>query len=268
MKLTNKRVFCLVTGASRGFGRALAASFTNACVEQGATSVDLLLHARPASHQRLQDVADDLRAACSVPEKLPLSVRTVVCDFGSSPTAVDAVVGSLPAVAPDVAVLFNSAGVCVPGAPDDSEVLTSLLVNAIAPAQLATRFAVSFPSPGSQVYIALVSSKGALAPIPNMGPYCASKAAAEMLHRSVALQHPDARIVLYAPGRMNTDMAGDSNVKAAFGTPTEMILPDPAVSADTLIQLLEEDRFKNGGHLDIADFRVEPRGNVRVARPG
>lgn len=254
MNLTGKRVFCLITGASRGLGRELAVAFTAACADQRASSIEILLHARLTSKAPLESVAQFLADQHRRTDSLHLVARTVYADLSSPTAAVDLLERELPASPPDIALLLNNAGICTPAPPDDADVINrSLTINAVAPGRLAARFASRYPPSATQTFIVLVSSKGALAPICGAAAYCASKAAAEMLHRAVAREVPHARVLLFAPGRMDTGMAGDPLVRAAFGTPVGLQLPDPNVAASVLMKLLQEDRFENGAHVDIAD---------------
>ena len=81
------------------------------------------------------------------------------------------------------------------------------------------------------------------------------KAARDQFFKSVALEDPATRVLSYAPGPLKTDMA---MVLANRGHLTDFFqnqdnLLDPEDSAERMIQILENDNYDNGAHIDYFD---------------
>ena len=112
-----------------------------------------------------------------------------------------------------------------------------------------------------------ISSLAAVQPFDCWGTYCMTKAARDMLHRTIALEseHRDLKVktLNYAPGPLDTDMQGDIRHGMPLTSPlTEVFtsmhengeLLDPRDSATKLVQLLAEDCFESGSHVDVFDL--------------
>lgn len=103
-----------------------------------------------------------------------------------------------------------------------------------------------------------ISSLAAIQPFPTMALYAAGKAARDMYHASLAKENPGMRIVNYAPGPLETDMTEeirackqlDAGLKPAF----QKKLEDPMDSARRLVELVKEDTFESGSHVDYYDL--------------
>lgn len=104
------------------------------------------------------------------------------------------------------------------------------------------------------------SSLAALEPFPSWSAYCMSKAAADMMHRSLCHENPEVKVLAWAPGPLRTDMIdaaiadsrSDASLASHFGklrAKQRLVLPE--VSADKLMAILLEQRFENGDHIDF-----------------
>jgi NAD(P)-dependent dehydrogenase (short-subunit alcohol dehydrogenase family) len=208
----------LITGASRGFGRALA----GALAERGWR---LVIDARGAGP--LEEARAAL-AACTDVVALPGDVA----DDGHRAALVEACAGELD-------VLVNNAGILGPSPlpavadvalPALSEVLR---VNVVAPLGLIQR-ALPLLADGGR--IVNVTSDAAVEAYAGWGAYGAAKAALEQLTRVLAVERPDVRVYAFDPGDMRTQMHQDAY-------PGEDISdrPPPEHSVPALVRLLEHD---------------------------
>ncbi|XP_005061895.1 PREDICTED: sepiapterin reductase, partial [Ficedula albicollis] len=116
--------------------------------------------------------------------------------------------------------------------------------------------------PGCSRTVVNISSLCAREPFPSWALYCAGKAARDMMFRVLALEEPQLRVLSYAPGPLDTDMqllartrTGDPGMRQQFQRMQEKgQLIDSSVSAQKLLQLLKEDSFPSGAHVDFYDI--------------
>ncbi|NWH27533.1 SPRE reductase, partial [Grus americana] len=116
--------------------------------------------------------------------------------------------------------------------------------------------------PGSSRTVVNISSLCAVKPFKNWALYCSGKASRDMMFQVLALEEPDVRVLNYAPGPLDTDMqllartkTGDPEMRQYFQSLQESgQLIDCTVSAQKLVNLLEEDTFRSGAHVDFYDI--------------
>ncbi|NXU24464.1 SPRE reductase, partial [Thalassarche chlororhynchos] len=116
--------------------------------------------------------------------------------------------------------------------------------------------------PGSSRTVVNISSLCAVKPFKNWALYCSGKASRDMMFQVLALEEPDVRVLNYAPGPLDTDMqllartkTGDPEMRQYFqGLQESGQLIDCTVSAQKLVNLLEEDAFCSGAHVDFYDI--------------
>ena len=186
----------LITGASRGIGRAIAQKLA-------APDVTLLLHGRDT-------VA--LAETCKAVESTCARVVKLIHDLATEKevAALISQVGSEP-----IDILVNNAGIAVVKpfreiTPDEWQ--QTLSVNVTAPFRLMQRFAGQMPPGSSMVNILSVAAKTGFA---NWSAYCMSKFALEGLSQSIReeLREHCIRLVNIYPAATNTeiwdDVAGD-----------------------------------------------------------
>jgi 3-oxoacyl-[acyl-carrier protein] reductase len=187
----------LVTGASRGIGRAVAAAFA----EGGAR---VAIH-----HRESPDLAEELRAG------LPGGPHVVVAADLASPIEVRSMVDTAAAALGGLDVLVNNAGIYTPHpilstSYEDWQLQwrRTLDVNLVGAAN-ATWCAVRHMGPGGR--IVNVSSRGAFRGEPNQPAYGASKAGLNALGQSlaVALAPHGIAVATVAPGFVETDMTNE-----------------------------------------------------------
>jgi NAD(P)-dependent dehydrogenase (short-subunit alcohol dehydrogenase family) len=201
----------VVTGASRGLGRAIAARFV-------AAGADVLLTARDAA--ALEESAAEARRAG------PGRVLTMAGD-ASDPAAAAAAVARAEAELGGLTVLVNNAGVYGPIGPvednDWAEWTQALAINLLGTVAFC-RAAVPGMRRRGYGKIVNLSGGGATAPLPRFSAYAASKAAVVRFTETLAEELADARVDVnaIAPGALNTRLldevlaAGPDRTGAAF----------------------------------------------------
>ncbi|HWT25135.1 MAG TPA: SDR family oxidoreductase [Solirubrobacteraceae bacterium] len=208
----------IVTGASRGLGRALA----EALAERGWR---LVLDARGAA------ALEAVRAALAERTEV-IAVSGDVADDAHRAALVEACGGELDA-------LVNNAGILGPSPlPAVAELPLPALAdvlrtNTIAPLGLVQR-ALPLLRPGAR--IVNITSDAAVEPYEGWGGYGAGKAALEHLTRVLAQERPDLRVYAYDPGDMRTQMQQD-----AFPGEDISDRPPPEESVPRLLRLLEDE---------------------------
>jgi NAD(P)-dependent dehydrogenase (short-subunit alcohol dehydrogenase family) len=186
----------LITGASRGIGRAISEKLA-------APDVTLLLHGRDT-------VA--LAETCKAVEPHCATVVKLIHDLASEKGVTNLIsqVGSDP-----LSVLINNAGIAVVKPFREitlEEWKQTIGVNVTAPFLLMQRFAGQMP-PGSSIVNIL--SVAATTAFPNWSAYCMSKFAMEGLSQSIRqeLREHCIRVITIYPAATNTeiwdDVAGD-----------------------------------------------------------
>jgi len=183
----------LITGASRGLGRAIARTFR----DQGA---NVAVVARNAAD--LEKLAVEWRSAGSQ------DLRIIPADL-SDPDAPAAIVERLRHEWDHLDALINNAGVTGPIGPladnDWRQWQETLQVNLLAPVALC-RLAIPWMPRGGA--IVNVSGGGATGPRPNFSAYATAKAALVRFTETLAQEVAELgiRVNAIAPGAMNTEM--------------------------------------------------------------
>ena len=245
MRLQGKRA--LVTGGSRGIGRALALGIA-------AEGADVVVGYH-AHSDAAQDVADAVRA-------LGRRATAVQGDTATRDGA-EAVVEAADAFLGGIDLLVNNAGV-LKRTPflelDEAEwdwVLNTNLKGYFLVGQAAAR---RMAARGAEGAIVNVSSAGQAVAAPNLAHYCVSKAGVEMLTKQMALELAPHRIRVNAisPGLIETDMNREDIADPAFRERRmariplkEIGAPEDLVSAVIFLASNQEARLVTGASLFI-----------------
>jgi NAD(P)-dependent dehydrogenase (short-subunit alcohol dehydrogenase family) len=183
----------LVTGASRGIGRAIALAL-------GAAGADVACCGR--SVDRLEDTAAEIRRRGPRASGFRMDV-TGGADIDRAMTEIETALGP-------VDILVNNAGITLEKKTvevTDDEWEQVLATNLTSMFRLARRVAPGMIARGSGKIINIGSMYGALG-VPRYAAYCASKAAVEALTRSLGAEwaRHGIQVNCLAPGYMNTDI--------------------------------------------------------------
>jgi glucose 1-dehydrogenase len=256
--------FALITGGSRGIGRAVAECFAR----EGATV--------GINHFRDGREAEAAREKCSVVsresghgERIHLVIEADV----SSPSAADAMIAQAAAAWGRMDVLVNNAGIQspTPGDGEDVEALERIIaVNLLGAAHCARAAIRHFLSrPGGGVVIN-TSSVHEVIPKPGFLAYSMSKGGLGNLTRTLALEFADRgiRVNGIGPGATLTSLndswrhdaasrAGiERHIPMGFAAPPEAIAPIFAfLASDEAAYVTGQTIFADGGLTLYGDFK-------------
>ncbi|XP_044515221.1 sepiapterin reductase-like [Gracilinanus agilis] len=192
------RAVCVLTGASRGFGRSLASLLAGKLTAGSA----LVLSAR--NGEALQKLSAELEA------KWPsLQVLCVPADLGKEAELqqlLEAVRALRRPEGLQRLLLINNAGTIgdvsknVVDFADATEVNNYWALNVTSTLCLTSGVLRAFPdSPGLKRTVVNISSLCALKPFKSWSLYCAGKAARNMMFKVLAEEEPKVRVLNYAP---------------------------------------------------------------------
>ena len=97
-----------------------------------------------------------------------------------------------------------------------------------------------------------------------MATYCVSKAAMDMFFKCLAAEETDVRVLNYAPGPLETNMATilsekvceESTKKFFKESLSNGTIIQPRDSVKKLMWLLNKDEFESGAHIDFYDVTI------------
>ena len=287
----------IITGASRGFGRALALAAAADALTHG--------HASPAFVLLARDAAGLAATGAAVASAAPAArVATVAADLGDLPS-LDATWDAAEAAASSLlrgldaasATLFNNAGSVGHIGPIAArrggggnapltlaDLRANVDLNVTSSAWATVRFLRWAPlhAPAATTTVVNVSSLAAVQPTQSLAVYCQGKAARDMFHAVVAAEMGAAtatttRVLNYAPGPLETDMHRD--LMAAPGLHTPLRTAFAAMHADgtvltadmsaaVCLRVLREGAFASGAHVDYYDVAAKsPAAAHAVTHP-
>jgi len=180
----------IVTGVSRGLGRALAATL----LARDFTVLGVGRSSPPDLTGSYEFVRFDLAQAGETDQRLTAALSV------------------LASRKPESVCLVNNAAIAAPvgtlGRLEAREIAASLMVNLAAVVALANLFCRIFSDASIGRRIINVSSGAAQNALPGDGVYCVAKAGMEMLTRTLAAEQKDAgfRAITVRPGVIDTDM--------------------------------------------------------------
>lgn len=232
----------LITGGSRGLGRALAL-----CLASGGAKVTLV--AREKS--KLDEVVSEIRSAGGV-------AFGIAADVGDK-ESVYPIVGQAAALAGPVDVLINNASILGPVPlrlipdTDCEDFEHALEVNTVGPFRLIKAVVGSMVLRRAGV-IVNISSDAAVEAYPSWGAYSASKAALDHLTRIAAAELAGTGVRLFSvdPGEMATRMYAEAVPAADLDS-----LPSPAAAAEKIALMLQySEMIESGARFVASDWKV------------
>ncbi|KAI2783421.1 NAD(P)-binding protein [Daldinia loculata] len=221
----------LITGASKGLGRAISVSFAKA----GASMIAI------GARSDLSTTIDEIKAAAEKvgrPEPTILALKLDVAD----PKSVDDAAAQVKESFGRMDIVINNAGIF-----DVAKILDSdpekwwniWRVNVMGPYNTARSF-LPLLLEGSNKTIVTLSSVGAHLVVPGLSAYQPSKLAVLRLSEFISAEYGDKGIVAYCihPGNIPTDMVAGVLGPEIMGAFVET----PELSADSLVYLTSERR--------------------------
>ncbi|KAG7404677.1 Short chain dehydrogenase citE [Fusarium oxysporum f. sp. rapae] len=224
----------LVTGASRGYGRAMCAAFARA----GTSRIVV------ASRSDMSATAEVIKAAAKETGHPEPEVLTIKADVGV-PESVDALAHKIDEAFGYVDVVINNAAfmkmVSIPES-DPADWLQTLTANVYGPYLIARALAPLLVKSQLKTIIN-ISSVGAHLVSPNLSSYQISKLALIRLTEFISVEYADKGIVSYSvhPGNSPSEMLGGIE-----GVPEELraaFVDTPALCANSLVYLASERRL-------------------------
>jgi len=255
------RSFVIITGASRGFGRAIAVELGKVV---GAGSTLLLLARNKEDLEVTKEIVRDVRPG--------LAVEVQSVDLGTADREVfeKIVRANYGSADHEVAIIIHNAGTLgqdgrkITDVTDIAEMSAYYRVNLFHVICLNSVFTTMFPK--SRMAYINISSILALQPLTTWGNYCGGKAARDAVFRVLAVEQPQAVVLNYAPGPLDTPMIGDLLADPSTDQVVRTMFEDlkrtgallkPADSASKLVALLRRRNFKSGDHIDFYDEKVK-----------
>jgi NAD(P)-dependent dehydrogenase (short-subunit alcohol dehydrogenase family) len=232
----------LITGASRGLGRALAGAFA----QEGAKVV---LVAR--SRAQLENVVSEIRKRGGI-------AFGIAADVGDK-QSVYPIVGQAAALAGPIDILVNNASTLGPVPlrlmlDTDCEDLEQVLeVNTVGPFRLIKAAAGPMLLRHAGIVVN-ISSDAAIEAYQGWGAYSASKAALDHLTRIAALELKGSGVLFFSvdPGEMDTQMHADAMPDA---DPESLTSPD-AVAMRIVSMIRNSAGIDSGSRLVASDWKV------------
>ncbi|KAF0696574.1 Aste57867_12696 [Aphanomyces stellatus] len=262
----------LVTGASRGFGRALSLAFTQNKSTSDDGDLHLVLWGRDAAG--LAATAADTKAAWQNQTRVLHLTETAVdlSDEASYVPAIDAFLAAAAKLSLARIVVVHNAGtlgqvgrIVDVSSPELVRTHMELNVNSVLwfNKRLLQRYGEQGSHKSPVVYLVNVSSLNAIEPFATCGLYCVFKAARDMHFRVVAKEEPSVKALNYAPGPMETAMGDelrdgpstDPTLQSMFQQlKTKGMYVDVHASAQLCVNHLFGSTLVSGSHIDYYDI--------------
>ncbi|XP_029296188.1 sepiapterin reductase b [Cottoperca gobio] len=242
------RGICIITGASKGFGRALAHKVSHSLEPRSV----LLLVAR--SGTLLQEMKEELQ---SFTEEQQLGVHCIAVDL-SMKEGVDEIVRVARKEAVNeiehVLLINNAASLGdiskFGSFTDPNEVNSYLSLNVSSPLALTAGILQVFPyRTGLRWSVVNLSSTFALQAVPSWVLYCTAKAARKMMFTVLSNEEQHIKVLSYSPGPMDTEMQKD--ILRLTGVNNHPLPCQESVGK--LMKLLLDNDFSSGAHIDFFD---------------
>mmetsp|Transcript_25665 Transcript_25665/g.37791 ORF Transcript_25665/g.37791 Transcript_25665/m.37791 type:complete len:262 (-) Transcript_25665:270-1055(-) len=251
----------LVSGASRGLGRAISLQFARSKLLFNSPLRAVLLARGRIGLKETETQMREMR-------QHDLFIRKEMVDLSALETLEEIIEPILEQEAASTshqrAILINCAGTTgyIGRTPSLNDIKEASDLNVVSKKYLSTRFAHHFGD-SKGCTIVNISSMCAIKATPTMALYCATSAARDIYHTVLAADYPDINIVNYAPGSCDTDMQAmlrgherlDPAVQAYCRGLVDGGLVDCQETAAELVRLvLEKDAFQSGERVDYVSM--------------
>lgn len=221
----------LITGASKGIGRAIAISYAKA----GASSIAILARSEAALHQVALDMLSAARAAKRAPPKIMACTIDVTSRQSVEETATD-----IEKAFGHIDILINNAGYLekfTPIADSDPEEWWKTWEINVKGSYYITRSFIPLLLKGTEKTIIQLSSIGAHITSPGGSAYQMTKSALLRMNNFLAAEYGEQGILAYGihPGGVMTELS-------SILPDTSVLIDQPALCGDTLVWLTKERR--------------------------
>lgn len=260
------KILCLVTGASRGFGRAIAklSVAKDGILKYANEGSQILLLSR--NKNDLEKTESIMAESGSDVSRFSINAVSVdladECKFQKDFTnLLSSITSSF-----DKILLFNNAGSVGDISRDILDYQWEIFeykryfsLNVVSPIFMINSIIKRFSD--SKVTLVQTSSLCAVESMPYMSLYCTGKSSMDMYLKCVAVDHKNVRTLNYAPGPLDTDMGKEMKEKN-YSEDTRKFFAEmfekgtiinPNVSAAKLMKILQNMSFKDGDHIDFYD---------------
>jgi len=272
----------IVTGASRGIGRAISVAFSSPEWQSEISSLRAILIAR--SEEGLAQTKSLMLQEASK-KQTPIGVSCYCIDLSNLEQLeekTEQIFASMSTHKNDYPrrIFINNAGNVGPldltaSICSVEHLRQAMDLNVTSGLFLSSRFAHYFCSSNSSSdkekddsanssssVVVNISSLCAIQPFPTMGVYCATKAARDMYHAVMAQELSNVKILNYAPGACDTDMQDELRNAETFDKQlrdyyvkakesNELVKVED--TAKKLVQLVMQSNFDSGSHIDYWD---------------
>ncbi|XP_013148316.1 PREDICTED: sepiapterin reductase isoform X1 [Papilio polytes] len=251
--------YCIVSGASQGIGRAIAAEVAKLL---GPKSLMLLLARK----------ADELAKTASMCQSDNVKAIYKSIDLGKATTKEmnDVIVNSLEGYKVNdfaTCLIFHNVGslgnlaIETSRIEDSNELAEYYDLNVFKVISLNTQFLKIFESVEDRIIIVNVTSLCAIKPMSGMAYYCSGKAAREMYFKVLAEEKKHIKVLNYSPGPVETSMidyvlteAVNDNLRDVFTSfKNQGVLLKPDMTARKCMKVLQAGKFTPGEHVDYFD---------------
>lgn len=279
----SKHICALITGSSRGYGRAIAEELNSYCLKND-INVHFILSGRSSGDlEETRNILENERV--NVPTTKSVSsyflYATDLSDLCSLPNSCDILLNELLDSKFTSFILYNNAG----SLGELNEIGSSVFENSTERLASITH-SINFNVTSScfiiseiiekhkqgllnhlvdGITITNISSLCAIQPFSSWSTYCTGKAARDMFIRCLATENENNKLIKvlnYAPGPMDTGMQKEIREKPTVNKgvqeyfkelKTNNQLVNTKKSANKLIRIIIQNKYKSGDHIDFYD---------------
>lgn len=264
MDLFDKKSLFIITGAARGYGKAVALAIASHLSKGALQGKGSTIVCTSRSEERLQSLTGEISA---IGPEIQVKLTCMELDNVEAMPDVFSACLDVEVSAFDVAVLVHNAGdagdftLSCKQFSDAGSLQKVFALNVTSMVSLTGAYLRRFEDSNVKLYVVHISSLLGIEAFPGFHQYCMTKAARDMYVKVLAKEQPSVRCLNWAPGPMPTDLfhqlckgAHSADVRESFSKMSEektyVTCED---SSAKLMSLLANDKFESGVHLDYYD---------------
>lgn len=258
LDLNNKLVYFMVTGASRGIGKAMAIE-TSKNFKSGSVVV-LLARSLPGLEDTKTQILTQNPELNVIIKSIDLTKATVGEYDDIISTSIDS------SVKFDLAMFIHNVGTLGDVSKwsvdiqDYLELEQYFSTNVFGPTILNNRLIRALPSDVKK-FVVNITSKAGLSPFKSFTFYCMGKAAREMYFKCLAEEFPDLLVLNYSPGPVESEMtvyAQNSSVSGEIAGMFKTLREQKTILTTEMttmkfLEVIRAGKYKSGDHVDYYD---------------